>query len=230
MKKNILILTIVLLSSFSSFAQLKFGTDIYSRYIWRGVDFGDAPSFQPTLYYTTGGLTIGAWGAYSFPGNPVNYAENDLYASYAISTEKAGTFNLLFTDYYFPSAGIKFSDFEKNGGAHTMEAGISYSGPEKFPVSLAIYSNVHNDVDNSSYIQIGYPFAVDDATLTLSAGFTPAKSVYYGTTKGAIINLGVSGSKSISISDKLAVPITVSYISNPNLDRTYLTFGMSLVF
>lgn len=230
MKKNILLFAIILLSSFSSFAQLKFGSDIYSRYVWRGVDFGDSPSFQPTLYYTTGAFTVGAWGAYSFPGNATNYAENDLYASYAFSTDKAGTFTLLFTDYYFPSAGIKFSDFEKNGGAHTMEAGLSYSGPEKFPVSLAVFANVHNDVDNSSYIQIGYPFTVSDATLTLSAGFTPSKSVYYGTTKGALINLGASAAKSIPITDKFSVPVTVSYISNPNLDKTYLTFGMSFVF
>ena len=111
-----------------------------------------------------------------------------------------------------------------------MEAGLSYSGPEKFPVSLAVFANVHNDVDNSSYIQIAYPFTVSDATLTLSAGFTPSKSVYYGTTKGALINLGVSATKSISITDKFAVPITVSYISNPNIDKTYLTFGMSFVF
>ncbi|MDP3685102.1 MAG: hypothetical protein Q8S01_14335 [Ignavibacteria bacterium] len=230
MKKNMLLFAIILLSSISSFAQLKFGSDFYSRYVWRGVDFGDSPSFQPTLYYTTGAFTIGAWGAYSFPGNVVNYSENDLFASYAFSTEKSGTFTLLFTDYYFPSAGIKFSDFEKNGGAHTMEAGLSYSGPEKFPVSLAVFANVHNDVDNSSYIQIAYPFTVSDATLTLSAGFTPSKSVYYGTTKGALINLGASAAKSIPITDKFSVPVTVSYISNPNLDKTYLTFGMSFVF
>jgi len=230
MKKNILILTIVLLSSFGSFAQLKLGSDIYSRYLWRGLDFGDSPSFQPTLNFTTGGFTIGAWGAYSFPGNAVNYAENDLYAAYAISTESTGTFNFLFTDYYFPSAGIKFSDFEKNGGAHTMEAGVSYSGPGKFPVSIAVYSNVHNDVDHSSYIQLGFPFTISDAILTLSVGFVPSKSAYYTTTKGGITNLGITASKTVAITDKFSLPLNVSYISNPVQDKTYLVFGMSLAF
>jgi len=230
MKKNILIISLLVLSSISSFAQLKFGSDVYSRYVWRGLDFGDSPSFQPTLYYSIRGFTVGAWGAYSFPGNAVNYAENDLYATYSFLTEKSGTFTLLFTDYYFPSAGIKFSDYEKNGGAHTMEAGVGYSGPEAFPISLSVYANVHNDPDNSAYIQASYPFTIDDATLSITAGLTPSKSVYYGTTKGGIINLGVTASKSVALSDKFSLPINVSYISNPVLDKTYLVFGMSLVF
>ena len=230
MKKHHLLFTIVIISSITLSAQLKLGVDIYSRYIWRGLDFGDSPSFQPTLYYTTCGFTVGAWGAYSFPGRVENYSENDLFASYAFSTESAGIFTLLFTDYYIPSEGIKFSDYGKNDGAHTLEAGIFYSGPEIFPVSLALYSNIYNDVDKSSYIQLGYPFTVGDATLTLTVGFTPSKSSYYGTEKGAIINLGVLVTKSISITDKFSVPITVSYIGNPNLDKTYLTIGMSFIY
>jgi len=230
MKKNILILVVIVFTTFNSFAQLKFGADIYSRYNWRGLDFGNAPAFQPSLAFTAGGFSIGAWGSYAFPTTTTTYAENDLYASYAFSIVSTGNFTLLFTDYYYPSAGIKFSDFEKNGGAHTVEAGMTYSGPEKFPISLALYLNVHNDVDNSSYIQIGYPFSVYDATITLAAGFVPSKSAYYVTNKANLINLNITATKSIAVTDKFSIPINVSYIANPALDITYLVFGASFTF
>ena len=230
MKKNILILVVIVFTTFNSFAQLKFGADIYSRYNWRGLDFGNAPAFQPSLAFTVGGFSIGAWGSYAFPTTTTTYAENDLYASYAFSIVSAGNFTLLYTDYYYPSAGIKFSDFEKNGGAHTMEAGVTYSGPEKFPISFALYLNVHNDVDNSSYIQIGYPFSVHDATITLAAGFVPSKSAYYVTNKANLINLNITATKSIAVTDKFSIPINVSYIANPALDITYLVFGASFTF
>jgi hypothetical protein len=230
MKRILLITSILIFFSTGYFAQLKFGTDIYSRYIWRGLDFGDSPAFQPGLSFTAAGFSIGAWGSYAFPTASKTYAENDLYLSYAYSNESIGSFTLLFTDYYYPSSGIRFSDFQKNGGAHTMETGIIYSGPSSFPVSISGYVNVHNDIDNSVYLQVGYPFNIDDAILSLAAGFVPAKSAYYLTEKGALINFSITAAKSVAITDKFSVPINVSYIVNPDQDISYLVFGASFTF
>lgn len=233
MKKSILILMMIVFTAFNSFAQLKFGADVYSRYNWRGLDFGDAPAFQPSISYALGGLTVGVWSSYAFPTAAATYSENDLYASYTYSTEAAGSFSLLYTDYYIPSAGIPFGFYKPTSSspaAHTLEGGISYSGPINFPVTLAIYTNLSNDAENSSYIQIGYPLSINEATVTLIAGFTPSKSAYYGTTKGSIINLGICATKTISVTDKFSIPVTVSYIGNPSIDKTYLIFGISFVF
>jgi hypothetical protein len=231
MKNKILIITIVLLSSTTYFSQLKFGTDIYSRYIWRGLNLGgDSPSFQPGLSYSAYGFTVGFWGAYSFPGNGTTYSENDIYASYTLTTENVGSFSLLYTDYYIPSLGIPFGFYQRSGGAHVLEGGLSYVGPEIFPVSLSSYYNIHCDPDNSVYLQVGYPFVISDASLTVAAGFVPAKSAYYLTDKGTIINVIITASKSIALSDKFALPINVSYINNPKLDISYLAFGASFTF
>lgn len=231
--KKLFTIIIVMFFSISSFAQLKVGADIYSRYLWRGLDFGDAPAFQPTLSYTSGGFTIGAWGSYAFPTSGTTYAENDLFATYSISTEKSGSFTALLTDYYIPSYGIPFGFFKPKSAyaaAHTIEGGISYSGPESFPISLALYANLSNDPDNSTYIQVGYPINLEEATVSLAAGFVPSKSAYYLVDKGNIINLSITGSKTIAITDKFSIPINVSYISNPSQDKTYLVFGASFVF
>ena len=228
MKKIILFIYLVLFSSTQLLAQLKFGTDIYSRYIWRGINLGgDSPSLQPGLSYSNSGITIGFWGAYSYPGSEVVYSENDFYVSYTLSAEQIGSFSIIATDYYFPSVGIPFGHFEKDGGAHIIEGGLSYSGPGSFPISISGYYNLHNDIDNSAYIQVGYPFTIEDATLSLALGFVPAKSAYYLTDKGAIINLSITASKSIQITDKFALPINASYIINPKLDISYLVFGAS---
>ncbi len=231
--KKLYILLIVLAVSINSFAQLKFGTDVYSRYLWRGLDFGDAPAFQPSLTFTTGGFSVGAWGSYAFPTAGTTYSENDLWASYSFTSEKSGSFSFIVTDYYLPSVGIPFGFYKPkdgSGAAHTIEGGLTYGGPESFPISIAFYTNLSNDPDNSSYIQVGYPFTITDATVTLSAGFVPAASAYYLTDKGNFINLSITAAKSISITDKFALPINVSYIANPALDKTHLVFGVSFVF
>lgn len=236
--KKLLTILITLTITAGSFAQVKFGADIYSRYLWRGLDFGDAPAFQPSLTYTTGGLSFGAWGSYAFPTSGTTYSENDLWASYAIATEKSGSFSIIVTDYYLPSAGIPFGHYkhhvEPDGtakfAAHTIEGGLTYSGAESFPIQLSFYTNLSNDPDNSSYIQVGYPITITDATVTIAAGFVPSASAYYLTDKGNIINLSITTAKSIAITDKFAIPINVSYIANPSLDITHLVFGASFVF
>jgi len=231
--KKYFTIVIVMLLSISSLAQLKVGADIYSRYLWRGLDFGDAPAFQPSISYSSGGFTIGAWGSYAFPTTGTTYAENDLYASYSFATETSGSFTAILTDYYIPSYGIPFGYFKPKtaySAAHTIEGGISYAGPESLPISLALYANLSNDPDNSTYIQVGYPITISDATVSFAAGFVPSKSTYYLVDKGNIINLSVTGSKTIAITDKFSIPINVSYISNPSQDKTYLVFGASFVF
>jgi len=231
MKKSILILTIFLITKSVFFAQLKFGADLYSRYIWRGINLGgDSPSLQPSLSYITSGFTFGFWGAYSYPGNGVTYSENDIYASYTLPTESVGSFTVIATDYYIPSFGIPFGHYEKNGGAHVIEGGFGYSGPEAFPITFSGYYNLHNDVDNSVYLQIGYPFTIEDATLSVALGFVPAKSAYYLSEKASIINFSITAAKPVIVTEKFTIPINVSYIVNPNQDISYLAFGAGFTF
>ncbi len=56
------------------------GADLYSSYVWRGTKLGQGPSVQPSVKFTSGGLTIGVWGAFDASG----YAEADPYISYAL--------------------------------------------------------------------------------------------------------------------------------------------------
>lgn len=228
--KSLIILSVIILFSNLSYSQISFNADIYSRYNWRGMDFGDAPSFQPYVTFTTGGFSLGYWGAYAWAGPSGGvYSEADLWASYAVATEAAGTFSVIYTDYFFPYAGLKYSNYKGNGdGAHTLEGGISYSGPESFPVTIAGYYNLHNDPDKSTYFQVGYPFTVGDVGVNVFAGASGGKSAGYGTDKFAFINTGLTFTKTITVTEKFSIPATASLIYNPNISQLYLIFGITI--
>lgn len=231
MKRGMLsiVFFLLLLASMLS-AQFKLGADIYSHYVWRGAALHSAEAFQPALTYTSGSLSVGAWGSYSAGG--AGYAENDLWGSYAI-----GPMTVYLTDYYIPTllpATATFFDYNtKNGaGSHTVEVGIGFLGTETFPISITGYYNVIGgtlDPDHSSYIQASYPFIVESTTLTTSIGLTPAKSTkWYGTTGAGVVSLSVAISKSIKFTEDFSLPFTIQYIMNPYAEKAYLIFGVSL--
>jgi hypothetical protein len=214
----------------SKFGSVEVGSDLVSRYVWRGADFGNSASIQPTLAYSLKGLTVGLWASYPLSYGSANYDEIDLYASYAITT-KAGTFTPVLTDYSYPYLGRDFFDFGNDStGAHTLEAGLSYSGPSQFPVTLVFGANVHNDADHSVYLELGYPVTLNDVSLSFFVGGAKGSSLFYGITgdKAAIINVGLAASKVIAISEKFSLPVAATFVLNPYAERSFLIFKVSL--
>lgn len=198
------------------------GADFVSRYLWRGLDFGNTFNIQPSLALTSGDFEVGFWGSYPFANTAGGNEEMDLYLGYSV-----GDFSVLVTDYYFPNSGGKYGNYD-DPGSHTIEVGLSYGGSESFPISLAAYMNVYNDYDNTVYFELGYSTDVSEVAVDLFVGGTPGgESGYYGTTEFNLINIGVSASKDIKISDDFSLPIFSSYVMNPNMDVGYLLFGFS---
>ncbi len=205
------------------------GADLMSRYIWRGADFGESASVQPTLSFSAAGFEIGSWASYSFTADGAGANEHDLWLAYTVETAASGSFSIGVTDYYFPAPGsTDFFDFAGDGeGAHWIEPYLSYTGPASFPITLSGAAFVHNDPDNSVYLQASYPFKVDGVELGFTAGAVANQSAFYGTEGFAVVNLGLSASRSIPITDAFALPLSVAYILNPDMERSYLVFGLS---
>lgn len=189
-----------------SYAQVSFGADVVSRYVWRGNDFGDSPSIQPDLKYSSGSWTIGTWAAYPFAIG-ASVSEHDVYVNYSYKA-----FGIGVTDYFFPEKA-KFFNYGIEGN-HVIEPNISFTGP----VRLLVAVNVMNDNENSVYIELGYTTYADDVKLTFFAGGTTGASNWYGTRKAGLLSVGVTGSKNT---------FGVTYILNPTTQKTYLTFGVS---
>lgn len=227
---------IVLIASLSAelTAQMKIGADIYSRYIWRGVDYGNAPSFQPAISYTAGGFSIGTWGAYSIGSHSVDlttgsasvFAEHDIWANYGVDVG-GGTLTFTFTDYFYPSAGLRLFNYNDAGGSHVLEIGAGYFGGDAFPFSLSTYYNFFNDIDRSVYLHISYPFTLENGTIALFAAGTPGRSAWYAATGAAVINAGLTYATPVPITERFSLPINASYIINPHIEQSYLIFGIS---
>ncbi|MGE5401129.1 MAG: hypothetical protein ACM3S2_12050 [Ignavibacteriales bacterium] len=215
-----------------------FGADIVSRYVWRGIELGGSPAVPQIQPYgsfdlnanSAGTFSLGIWGSYGFTGE---YSENDFYFKYSLPTS-AGTFSATATDYYYPYIdSLKFSNFSGNGeGAHTVEAAITYNGPESFPVSLTISSNIHNDLpeNKSMYVEVGYPVNINGTSLNFFAGAAQGRSLWHcvETDKFEIINLGFNVSKTIKITQDFSLPVGMSVIMNPYVKNTYMVFKVSL--
>ncbi|MCF6269400.1 MAG: hypothetical protein L3J41_06810 [Melioribacteraceae bacterium] len=237
MKKKILNLLItvllILISSTNLFAQaeVSVGADLVSRYIWRGLDFGSSPSIQPTVALTTGSFEVGVWGAYQLgrDGATMPTDEIDLYLGYTFNIGNS-SLGLVVTDYYYPQGKFKIGDIDGDGnGAHTIEVGAIYSGPESFPIYLSGYVNVHNDPDYSAYFEVGYSTAVQNVSLDFFIGATPGGvNAYYNTDSFSVTNIGIKAAKEIKINNDFSLPIFGSLILNPNQDIAYLVFGISI--
>jgi len=233
---------------------LNFGADIMSRYIWRGYDLGNSPAIQPNLYFSWEGLNIGSWGSYAFASHSImiddttvmdmgNYSEIDLYISYTYKW-----FTLMFFDYFTmnglnPNDGNKYFDYNNNTTGHTFEVCLTFEGGEKFPLIVSAATLVDGDDKNqdstgiygfgdknnfSTYFEAAYRFQFKKIELELKPfiGGTPFGSSWYGP-YGGIINLGLTATKEIPVTDKYSIPVQASLITNPQAQSVFLVFGIS---
>ncbi len=229
------------------------GADLVSRYIWRGADYGNSPAIQPAVSFSVAGFKTGFWGSYglcdyssqindSTNANMGNYAEFDFYISY---TWKG--FTIMAYDYFVPNSldpnnGNRYFDFKNKTTGHTVEACLSWAGPEKFPLQLYAGTLVYGadkDQDStgaygagsnsnfSTYFEAAYQFNVKGFGVKPFIGGIPFGSSWYGP-YGGIINAGCTVSKSILITKDYSLPVFGSIITNPQAQSVFLVFGISL--
>lgn len=188
-------------------------TDIVSSYVWRGVQYSGA-SIQPTLQFSTGGFSIGSWGSAGFDG----FMEMDLYAKYAFG------FGLTvgLTDYYYPGSDV--FDHSTETGSHGYEINLGY-GIKGLSLSANYILNeagAAGTVGGDKYFEIGYAF--NKFSIFAGAGdgwHTPDHEF-------GVVNLGLSTSKEIKITDSFSIPLKASAILNPTTKQYYLVAGITL--
>lgn len=202
------------------------GLDIYSSYIWRGAKFGTGPAFQPFVDYTTGGLSVGAWGSVNASADEA--LEMDLYLSY--SFDFGLTVGL--TDYYFgiedgDSIGVSDGDVEYDqlgfldyGELHYLEPMVSYS-IGNFSLTAA-YMLLPDFSDGDTYLEAAYAFGPVDLTVGAGDGAYTADGAFN------VCNLSLGTSKEISITDKFSLPVSGSVTLNPSTGGFYIAVGVSL--
>lgn len=236
-KSTLLFLLTFLLISGTAYSQseveVNAGGDLVSRYVWRGLDFGNSPAIQPSLSVGYAGLAIGAWGSYTFNETASVSDELDLWIGYTLDTKPLSV-SVVVTDYYFPNNGLKFGNFndyddEEGPGAHVFEGMLSIAFND-FPLVISGAYNFYNDAGNNTYFQISSPFSAKGYDFEVFCGATAGSEenpAYYGADNFSVINLGIKAVKEIKISDSFDLPVFVSYSLNPKLEQSYMVFGIS---
>ena len=210
-------------------AQVSLGADFVSRYVWRGLDFGESFSIQPAITFASSGFEIGAWGSYATAPGGAGANELDLWVGYTI-----GNFSFGLTDYYFPSPGgnafFDFDEDDSDGGAHLFEPYVSVNAGPVTLYGAAVINNLADD-DSAIYLEASLPITTktDGVELGLVSGFVLGESEYYSTNTTTLVNLGVNASTDVNLGS-ITLPVFVGYILNatPGSERTHLVFGFSL--
>ncbi len=223
-----LLLGLLLFSGFASGqaestqdVSIEANVDLVSRYIWRGTDIGHSPSVQPALSASWKDFTLGAWGAYKLSG--VGEAETDFYLS-----KSFGFVNLSVWDYWSFNDTIQanFFDYRKHTTAHLLEAQLLLSGGEALPFNFLTSCFFYGaDESKSIYLELQFEHQLKDVELLAFAGYQ-AKGDYYAENAG-FVNIGCTLKKSIAITDRFAIPLSISLITNPALKNSWLVAAIS---
>jgi len=205
MKNNNFI--IILLAAFSSilYADIKIQADLFSRYVWRGADYGNSVSLQPQIENDFGSVSIGIWGSVPLTTNTLNTNANecDLFINADL-----GSFNFTLTDYFFPTYDGTDSLFNIN--KHIFEIALS---TKVGPLELMSAYNFYGEDKNSIYIEFNRQWK--NSSLFLGFG----NGIYSDSGDFIPMNLGLNVSKD---------QYHASYIINPDKETSFLVFGVNI--
>lgn len=213
MKRRITLILVILFAFFCSNVNAQSswsaGADVVSTYVWRGSKAG-AFSIQPTIKYTSGIFTVGAWGSGDLTtGSP---DEADLYTTLAF---KSGL-SLGLTGYHYNTSKY-FAE-----GAHAIETNLGYTTGGLSLSGNYIFNSASGSLGDDKYFEVGYQFPA----VKLFAG---AGDGWYTTDNSfQVCNLGLSTTKSIKFSESFSLPFTGSVIFNPNREQVFYVVAVSL--
>ena len=233
MKIKVVLFAMGLVASATALAQEKIettvGTDVVSKYIWRGQDLGST-AVQPTLGIGYKGLSLSAWGSYGIT-DPADTKELDLTLAYTMGGLTIGVTDYWFSDGLDPQG--RYFKYDAHGTNHLFEANVGY---DFGLASLQWYTNfAGNDGTNkdgkraySSYVEASVPFTLGGADWTATAGAVPFATTSYATTGFSVTNLSLKAAKPIRVSDTFSIPVFGQIAVNPCSQKAYLVFGFTL--
>jgi len=208
---------------------LSLGADLVSRYVWRGMQLSASPAIQPSIEYSFGNFTVGTWGSYTFAHE--DFQEVDLFLTYSINS-----FSVTLNDYFIPTENLgvsnKYFDWNQDSTGHALELIGSWEGTETLPLTVTagvfLYGadkDANGDNRYSTYLEAAYDFDIHGVSLSPFAGITFADGMY--SDGFALVNLGLKAAKEIEFTEKYSLPITASFITNPDAGDIFLVVGFS---
>jgi hypothetical protein len=241
LKKSLLLAFLVIFSmqlksqeSDTTKKSFSLNADLVSRYIWRGQIYSSTPNIQPYASFTKGQFTFGTWGSYALADK---YSEIDFYVTWEYKNFSLSVFDYCTLEETWMLADEKnnFFSFRHNTTPHATEGVASYTISESFPLKLTaatfFYGGDQDDDGGnlySTYLELSYPFSVSGYDFNVFAGGTPTDNEdgYYGE-KAGMVNMGLSATKNIKISDSYEIPAMIQFVANPVAEDAFLVFSLT---
>ena len=206
--------------------------DLANRWIWRGVNYSEAPVIQPTLGYADDKLNVYIFGSCAFERR--SYSEVDFSVEYQVARQ----LKLGFTDYFGinDSIGAKhdFFNMKRETTMHMFDIYGIFTPARKVPVSL-IYSLWFWGADReqttleqnfSSYVEARYDKSYGRVKASAFAGMTLGKGFY--ASRPAVVNLGVGLTKLLTVINSIAIPAKLEFVLNPEIRNVYVNAIISI--
>ncbi|MCU0423981.1 MAG: hypothetical protein MUF71_00010 [Candidatus Kapabacteria bacterium] len=206
--------------------------EFHSSLIWRGIALERLPVAQAQCRFGVDKFHAAFFGTQAL-GNGFNATV--LQIGYTIETNW-GSFVPTLTDYYFPMNRKSWFWVNNDGtGAHTLEGAFLYTAPKGLPIQVFAAMNIFNDPRFSSYIEASYTTSLAEVETHFFVGaLLTSNSMWYSSPysliqeQGGISSLGVRARYSVPISDRWSLPISVSFILNPNAQYASVVASVAL--
>ena len=104
------------------------------------------------------------------------------------------------------------------------------TGPETFP--FVLFGGVLFDGEYTPvYAEVSVPIAdLREVQVTAHAGAVSTESGFYGTDDPALVNVGVTATKTLHLTNSFELPASVAFIVNPDQNgRGFLVLRLGLV-
>lgn len=204
--------------------------ELVSRYVWRGLEYGEGATFFPSLNYTCGNFTAYALGCTGLNGD---YKEVNLGLLY-----KLQSFTITLADSYATTkAGLKdqYLNLSQRSTRHNLDLRLMYE-PNKIPFwffgSCFVYGNDRLSDGSqaySSYLEVGYRKSfLPHQIFSVALGATPNKSFYTNYERSAgFVNVTLQYAVGLQLG-KLELPVSVAYTLNPQREKSYVYLSLTL--
>ena len=205
--------------------------ELTSKYLWRGQEYGEAPTILPTINCALGGVNIYATGAYTFDNS---WREADLGVSYTYKDFTIGV-----VDYYYPTPTgerDKLFEFDSDKTGHLFEGCLSYD-PASLPIRAMVstfFAGADKNLDGkqawSTYAEVGYHYDFTESNIfSVTLGASLNKSLYNNFETGfSVVNIAFKYQTEIPTGKKFSIPVSAQYVINPQKEKSYIAFSIGL--
>lgn len=239
MNRTLILLLIICMPIISTYADdsipsnknwpFSISLELTTKYMWRAIEYGDAPTSFAIINYEHKGFSAYAEGVYAFNGS---HSEVDLGVAYSYKWLTVGI-----NDYYYPSSvgeKDKYFKLSNRKTGHSIEGAVTIA-PEKIPIWLTLSNYfwgedkkpTNNNNAYSSYAEIGYSHSFNDYNVaSLAVGAALNKGFYTDYEHGFnVVNITTKYATSFKFG-KFRLPVSASYVLNPYRNKSYVTLSI----